>query len=306
VVKHATAISVLAANTPDCDTVTYFYGQWFGPGGAECYFDYHRGITHAIVATPVMALLPLLLVRLMFRRDAMPWWRAWIVSIVGVASHWLLDLTNAYGIRLWLPWSADWPALDIANVVDAWIWAVLIVSVLWPMLARLVGSEMGAAKKGFIGRGWAVFGLAFVLCFNTARWFLHKRAVAVQEGRMYQSELPRRVFAFPTALNPLVWRGVVETEGAWVTQTVDLADEDQSRDLRVLHKAAPSAAIQAARRTSAFQVMERFSRALLWRATPSEEFEGGARVEAVDLRFGFTATAVVDGAGRVQRAWFRF
>ena len=58
------------------------------------------------------------------------WKMAFLVSLVGVASHLVLDLTNVYGIRLLLPFSARWLRLDITSVVDPWIWAALLLSVI--------------------------------------------------------------------------------------------------------------------------------------------------------------------------------
>jgi inner membrane protein len=303
VVPHATALLLLAANAPDCDVISYLYGRSFGPGGSECYLHYHRGITHSIVATPVIALLPVLIVRLVFWRRPMQWLRTWLVATAGVASHWLLDLTNPYGIRLMLPWSNAWPALDIFSVIDVWIWAALLLSVLWPMLARLVSSEIGA--RSGIGKGWAIFGLAFLVVYGGVRWFLHQRAVAVQEARLYDGRSPRRVLALPTPVNPLVWRGIVETDDSWVTQTFNINDYDPTRG-RVWHKPSNTGAIEAARRTSPFETLGQFSRALLWRLTPSEEIEGGTKVEAIDLRFSFTAVAIVDSANQVRRTSLHF
>ena len=51
-----------------------------------------------------MALLPLLIVRLVGRRP-IEWGTAYLISLIGVASHLALDLTNFYGVRLLLPFS---------------------------------------------------------------------------------------------------------------------------------------------------------------------------------------------------------
>ena len=67
--------------------------------------------------------------------------------MVGVASHLLLDWTNSYGIRLFLPFNSDWPGLSITGVVDIWIWAILLLAVFAPMLGTLVSAEIGAKKR---------------------------------------------------------------------------------------------------------------------------------------------------------------
>src|SRR6202790_2400522 len=85
----ATPILMLAANAPDIDIVT-------ASGGSLNYLHYHRHLTHSLVALPLMALLPVLLVRLVARRPVR-WLGAWLASAIAVAVHLLLDLTNIYG-----------------------------------------------------------------------------------------------------------------------------------------------------------------------------------------------------------------
>jgi len=64
-----------------------------------------------------------------------------------------------YGVRLLSPWSERWYRADIHSVVDAWIWAVLLLALAAPALSRLVSSEIGA-RPG-TGRGWAALALCF-------------------------------------------------------------------------------------------------------------------------------------------------
>ena len=71
---------------------------------------------------PLMALLPVLMVRL-FARRPLRWAGAYLIFGLGVASHLALDSTNVYGVRLLLPFSARSFHLDITSVIDVWIWA---------------------------------------------------------------------------------------------------------------------------------------------------------------------------------------
>src|ERR1039458_896251 len=126
----ATPILLLAANAPDIDIVT-------ASGGSLSYLHYHRHLTHSVLAMPLIA----------------------------VASHLLLDLTNAYGIRLLLPFSAEWLQLDLNNIYDLWIWGVFLLCLAAPFVGRLVGSEIasGGARDQHHGRGFAWLALLFVL-----------------------------------------------------------------------------------------------------------------------------------------------
>lgn len=287
----------LSANAPDADAISAL-------GGAGVYFTYHRWMTHALIALPVVALIPVVVVRLLFRKHPFRWGPAYALSLIGVASHLALDWTNPYGIRLFLPFSDAWPALNITSVVDVWIWAVLLLATLWPMLSRLVGSEMGSRSKP--GRGWAIAALCFLPLYNMGRWFLHHQAVEVQISRVYNGQSAQRAFAFPGHLNPLLWNGVVETNSFWVLHPVDLRSELDPPASRILYKSETSPPIEAARRTPLFDSFLKFSQTPHWRVTPAPSLEGGSRVDLVDLRFGFTVTALVDARNQVRETGFRF
>src|SRR5579884_3499420 len=155
----ATGLLVVASEAPDVDIA------WLSRGPFT-YFVHHRAITHAFVAAPVLAAA----VSLLFC-TVRPSWRkfgwGFVLSLIGVLGHLLLDWTNAYGIRFFLPFSQHWYSLDLTNVVDPWLWAVLLIAALGPLLGRLVSSEMGAA--GGKGRGLAIFALLFIVLYNAGR-----------------------------------------------------------------------------------------------------------------------------------------
>jgi inner membrane protein len=145
----ATPILLLASNAPDIDIV-------YRLGGSLTYLDHHREISHAFVSIPIFAVLIALGVRYGGRRP-LPLLRAVLTAGIGILVHLLLDWTNTYGVRMLLPFSGAWLRLDITNIVDLWIWAVLALAVAGPLLSHLVSSEIGA-RKG-TGRGAAIFAL---------------------------------------------------------------------------------------------------------------------------------------------------
>src|SRR6266446_284114 len=122
----ATTLSVFAANSPDADIVTLIGGRWI-------YLQNHRGITHSIVGTIVLALaLPLvfhgvawLIARLRKRKPATRLRGLMIASIIVTASHPLLDWTNNYGVRLLLPWNSRWFYGDLVFIMDPVFWLIL-------------------------------------------------------------------------------------------------------------------------------------------------------------------------------------
>ncbi len=303
---RGTALLVLAAPSPDIDVVTRFWGS-------TTYLHYHRHLTHSLVMMPVMALLPVLLVAL-FSRKGFPWKRAYLLSLIGVASHLAIDWTNSYGVRPFLPFSERWYSLDVFSLYDFWLWTVLLVAALAPLLARLVSTEIGARPGS--GRGLAIFALAFFAGLGCWRYLQHERAVAVLEARLYQGVAPVRVAAFPSRANPWRWRGLVETPGFYSLHALDLRREFDPSEGRVLYRHEPNPAEAAAwetvRRSRDFDVFLRFARYPFRRFTVLEEPEPGVRVEVMDLRFGdpsseaFAATAEVSPDGRLRWSGFSF
>ncbi len=300
---HATPLLLLSANGPDCDVVS---AAW----GSLAYLNYHRHLTHSVLLLPVMVLLPVLLLRFVFRRQVR-WGVDLGIAAVGTLSHLALDWTNVYGIRLLLPASSEWFRGDLTSVVDPWIWGVCLLAVLAPLLARLVGSEIGGPRRP-AGRGLAIFALAFVLLYNTGRGVLHRRAVEMLEARIYNGSAPLRVAAFPHMFNPFVWRGLVETPEAHYIYRVDVNQNFDPAGGEALLKPEAHTAIGIAGNSPVFRDFLAFSQFPYWRVTPYPEPPGSVEVEARDLRFsterdaGFVATAVVDSVGRVVDAHFRF
>jgi inner membrane protein len=300
----AAPIVLLAANAPDIDIVAM-------AGGSLNYLHYHRHLTHSLAAMPAMALLPVLLVRLAGRKPV-HWAGAFLAALVAVASHLLLDWTNAYGIRLLLPFSAAWFRLDLNSLADLWIWGVFLVCLVGPLVGRLVGSEIESAERRdrHHGRGFAWLALVFLLLYDCGRGVLHARAVAELESRIYQDAVPLRVAALPGPANPWRWSGLVETPEFYAVATVNLPGEFDPTRATILHKPAPDEAIEAAGRTHVFREFLRFSQFPLWRVTPAPDMEHGRLVEAMDLRFGtpaapgFMASALFDARLHPIRTWF--
>ena len=300
---RSTAILILAANAPDIDVVTRF-------SSSVKYLEYHRGFTHSLAAIPMLAVLVVLVVRVL-GRTPLPWARALLVAAAGVASHPLLDWTNVYGVKLLLPFASDWLHGDLFFIVDVWIWAVLLLAVAGPAISRLVSSEIGARRT--TGRGAAILALCALCAYGFSRHLLHQRAIAVLDSRMYQGQVPVRVAAIPTPVNPFRWIGLVEGRSFYeVHDGLNLLADFDPAAGEVFYKPETSPELEAAGKTEAFRVFLGFSLYPLIRVTPAADVENGKLVQATDLRFGkpseqrFTAFVLLDGGLRVVRSGFGF
>jgi inner membrane protein len=294
---RATLVLIVSANIPDIDVVAIARGPLY-------YFEQHRGITHSIAAAPVMALLPVLLA-CAIGRTMRGWAVAWGLSIIGVASHLLLDWTNAYGIRLFSPFSSQWFHLDLINLFDLLIWAVLLLGWFVPMMGKLVSSEIGA--KSSAGRGMAIFALSFFLIYDFGRFLSHQRAIEILNSRLYHDGPPTRVAAFPTAgVSPLEWQGWVERPEFVMRFRVNVRQEFDPEAGAIIHKPAPSPAMDAARQAHPVLVFLRFAQYPLWSVSAADSPEGAHDVTVNDWRFPFGATALVDSSNRVISSSFHY
>jgi inner membrane protein len=299
---RATAILLVAANVPDLDVVS-------AAGGSLAYLRYHRHLTHAIVMAPVMAALSVVLVRFLGRRPV-AWKRAWLIAMVGVASHLALDYTNVYGIRLLLPFSERWLRLDITSVWDPWIWVMLLLAVVPTAISRLVAAEIGASTRA--GSGAAICALGLILFYEGGRAVLHARAVAMLDQRLYGAASPARVAAFPSPYNPFRWQGLVDLGRSYRLFDFNVREDFDPDAGSVIRQAEDSAALRSAADAPEFRYFRSFAHYPLWSTVPLSDPPNAVLVQLSDMRFGasstsgFTATAIVDERQRLLSSWFSF
>ncbi|MGH9378340.1 MAG: hypothetical protein ACRD1I_06020, partial [Terriglobia bacterium] len=177
----------------------------------------------------------------------------------------------------------------------------------------LVTEEVGARK----GNAKAVRnGAVFCLCAIVALWGLrglsHHRVLNMLGAHTYGEENPVRLDAFPTALDPFDWRGVVETDSAYyLLEASALAGDVSVEEAAMLRKPPPSRALDVAQKTpvaTAFLEFARLPYAIVYGD------EDGFRVYIRDLRFArpetphwnFVVEIDLDQSSRVKRQNFEF
>lgn len=206
---YATGLCIVAANAPDADVVTLVGGQW-------TYLEQHRGITHSIVGTLVIALiLPALFyagdflwARVRGRPGRARFGGLLISSLILSASHPLLDWTNSYGVRPLLPWSAEWFYGDLVFILDPYIW----LSVGGAAFLLTSGSRRRVVA-------WALFavGLTAVITFlpqragtpyplvSRALWFAGLAGLIVLRRARLDARWGRSIAAASLALVVVYW-----------------------------------------------------------------------------------------------------
>ena len=184
----ATSICILAANAPDLDFVSALSGnRW-------TVLHYHRGVTHSIAGTLVLTLIipamfclgDLLISRTRGRPRRLKFGRLFLAALIAGATHPLLDWTNNYGVRPFLPWNGKWFYGDLVFVIDPFIWlifggaAFLLTSqskqrrALWALLGAVLtvlvvyaaASGRGLDHPGLVVSLWMAALIALVVCYS--------------------------------------------------------------------------------------------------------------------------------------------
>ncbi len=298
--KHATVTLMIAANLPDIDVISRAWGSL-------AYLKYHRGITHSMIGVTALGFLLAAITFFLQRRswrkrpDSGPQPSFVIISaicLIGTWSHLLLDYTNSYGVRPFMPFSDRWVALDIEFIIDPIILAILILGLVLPSLFRMISEEIGERKKRR-GRVGAVVSLLLIVCLWMVRDFNHRVAVQKLSAFMYRGENPIAVYALPRPANPFAWVGIVETAKAYYSLKVDRSfSVPRLNTAEVFYKPEESALLRAAQESTTGKTFLEFARLPIYSTAPEGE---NTQVTIRDLRFasatrpraGFAAKIVV-------------
>ncbi len=121
-VPFGTLTLVALANLPDADIVS---GAW----GTLYYFAYHRGSSHSIIGTAGLAAICSVLLWAIARIKSPPGGHSF-TGILGavsatLATHPLLDYTNSYGLRPFLPFLDRWYYGDLVYIIDPFLWLIV-------------------------------------------------------------------------------------------------------------------------------------------------------------------------------------
>jgi inner membrane protein len=263
---YATLVAVLAAEAPDVDIL------WALHGPVE-ELKHHRGITHTFLGAPAVAAAVVGFVWLLHRwrqghagaaniliqkkkaptapPQPVRWGWLYLTALIAALSHILLDWTNNYGVRPFFPFNPRWYEGSFVFIAEPVMWALLDLALIMPWLLGLADGEIGARRKPFRGRGWAIFALSAIVALWCWRWAEHAQAQAMLENTQVASAPVKRMALEPYPVNPFRWHAILETADYYQTAEVDtstgLIDSDPRRD--VLFKPPATAAVQAAKQT---------------------------------------------------------
>lgn len=320
---YATLAAVLAAEAADMDV-------FWGLRGQVEELKHHRGITHTFIAAPVVAGVIVGLVALLHLwwdsrrkrklaaialdpnapvpRHLQPkpvhWGWLYLTALIAALSHLFLDWTNNYGLRPFFPFNPRWYAGSFVFIAEPVLWALLLAAMIVPALLGLIGGEIGARRKPFRGRGWAIFALVGMAIVWGWRWSEHTHALSLVENAQITSEPVKRMAAEPYPINPFRWHLILETADFYQTAEVNTRtgeiDSDPQRD--AIYKPPVTAAVEAAKQTPLGKVYLDWGTWAVVRDVGQEPVPGLAppqlpanrqwtTVEFSDLRFSYSFLA---------------
>jgi inner membrane protein len=269
---YATLAMTLAAEAADLDVFSGF-------GGPVAELQHHRGVMHSLIFTPVWAGLTCAVVWAGVRmvearrkkrgavtntelmggagsgptagKRVLPTLRwGWLFACAWLAalSHLLLDWTNAYGLRPFLPFSAKWYEGDLVFIVEPIFWGVLILAVIGPWVTKLVDREIGAKKVLYRGTWWARVALAVMVVTWGVRWVEHERAMAMVALATPPGVTVTKVGLGPYPITPFHWHAVMDEPDRFETRTVNSATGNvlPTAGMSTYYKQPNTAAMRAA------------------------------------------------------------
>jgi inner membrane protein len=144
--------SILANNFPDFDLLFRFVDPT-----RLGYLVNHRGFTHTLILTPLMALFIFGLSILVADYLKLPWREGkkdlFLLSFLGGLTHIALDSLNSYGVHPFWPLDSHWYYLDSVFIIEPLLW-VGVICMLWNVLERKkIAYALGALTVLIYGFG---------------------------------------------------------------------------------------------------------------------------------------------------------
>ncbi len=241
----------------------------------------------------------------------MHWGWLYLTALIAALSHLLLDWTNNYGLRPFFPFNPRWYEGSFVFIAEPVLWALLLLAMVMPWILGLADSEIGARRKPFRGRGWAIFALVGMVALWCWRWGEQAQARGMLENVQVTSAPVKRVALEPYPVNMYRWHAILETADFYQTAEINTwtgeIDSDPGRD--TIFKPTDTPAAEAAKQTLLGKVYLDWGQWALVRDLGQEPVEGlrppdlppnrtWTTVEFSDLRFAYRFLTSQTSAGR--------
>jgi inner membrane protein len=196
----AGAVATAAALSPDLDALIQ------SSADPLLVLEFHRQFTHALPFVPLGALL-CTVASWRFVRSRLSFRQAYVVAMLGYASHLLLDTWTAYGTQLLWPFSATRFAWNFISAIDPLFTLPLLGLAAMALRTRRAAFARAAAA-------WAVAYVAFG-ALQHARASVAAEALAASRGHT-----PASLVVMPGLFSLLLWKTIYEHDGTFYVDAV--------------------------------------------------------------------------------------
>ena len=170
--------------------------------------EFHRHFTHSLIFIPIGGLIAALILWPLLRRR-LTFGRLYFFTLLGYATHGLLDASTSYGTQLLLPFSDERIAWRIIAIIDPAFSLILLIAI-------IVGWRSQKALSARIGLLLAAGYLSFGVWQN---YNAGETALRIAEQRGHRVD---RFLVKPTMANQVLWRSVYESDGVFYVDVIRL------------------------------------------------------------------------------------
>jgi inner membrane protein len=210
--NHAILWGAVAGTIPDLDVIFKpFLGDLAGN-------EMHRGFSHSILFSVVMApLFGFLINKLYQKRDV--GWKGWSwLFFLGFFTHPLLDCHTTWGTQLFWPFDLRIAFKNI-SVVDP-VYTV-------PFLILMIG-VMFIRRSNPRRRKWAIAGLGLSSIYLLITFAFQYNATTIFVDNLKRQDIPYdRISVQPTIANSILWYASIETSDSYLIGLYSMLDDDK-------------------------------------------------------------------------------
>jgi membrane-bound metal-dependent hydrolase YbcI (DUF457 family) len=265
--RGTTAALIVASNLPDIDIVSTLHG------GAGNYMHWHRGPTHGPLAIAGLGLITAAIVwagyrwfdarrkprapdldadardgdeaQDLSRANSASFGMLFVISMLAIALHLLMDLPTSYGTRIFSPFDWHWYAFDWMPIIDVYLLIALATGLLFGMRSDAAKRRNAAIVLVIMAANYGVRAIAhhqaLVLAPRLFGPTLPSRCADAPDTSSILDRWPRtlnplpetrnserrclvEIAALPTFLSPFDWRIVAQISNAYEIHEMDVLD----------------------------------------------------------------------------------
>ena len=170
--------------------------------------EYHRQFTHSLVFIPIGALIVTFFSRIFFKKY-LSWGETYFFSLLGFATHGLLDACTSYGTQLLWPFSDERISWNYISVVDPFLTIPVILAIIFAIIMK--------------NKYLTLFGILYILIYLTFGAIQENRAEFVGKSiANLRGHKIKDLTAKPSLGNLFLWKTIYEDSGFYYVDAVRL------------------------------------------------------------------------------------